>query len=384
MLSQVSSGLDPHLSEQLQDHHHNQLLQQQQQIRSSSFSTSSAMQSPRFTANQLQSQLKPVQAPSTRTDLEPPSCSTSPSTNNCQVSSQGFLGRKQQKPPMLSSDSALDSLTRIKNEFKSTAPDQLNASSSPSMYGLDSGTFQQNFSIPGIFLDGDVQSRPRNNLPFANGVSDLAPDAMLSRDFDSGSGKDFQNLITNYGGTSRDVETQLSSAAINPHSFGVPNMSFKPGCSADVALGSDAGALGGGIWGSQTQQRMRTYTKVQKRGSVGRTIDVTRYRGYEELKNDLARMFGIEGQLEDSQRTEWKLVYVDHENDILLVGDDPWEEFVSCVQSIKILSAAEVQQMSLDGNLGNVPIPKQACSATDSGNGWRANYDDNSAASFNR
>lgn len=59
-------------------------------------------------------------------------------------------------------------------------------------------------------------------------------------------------------------------------------------------------------------------------------------------------------------------------------------EFVSCVQSIKILSSAEVQQMSLDGDLGNVPVPNQACSGTDSGNAWRGHYDDNSAASFNR
>lgn len=65
--------------------------------------------------------------------------------------------------------------------------------------------------------------------------------------------------------------------------------------------------------------------QVQKRGSVGRCIDVTRYKGYDELRHDLARMFGIEGQLEDPHRTDWKLVYVDHENDILLVGDDPWE-----------------------------------------------------------
>lgn len=65
--------------------------------------------------------------------------------------------------------------------------------------------------------------------------------------------------------------------------------------------------------------------KVQKCGSVGRCIDVTRYKGYDELRHDLARMFGIEGQLEDPLRTDWKLVYVDHENDILLVGDDPWE-----------------------------------------------------------
>ncbi|KAA3490028.1 auxin response factor 19-like isoform X1 [Gossypium australe] len=124
--------------------------------------------------------------------------------------------------------------------------------------------------------------------------------------------------------------------------------------------------------------------KVQKRGSVGRSIDVTRYKGYDELRHDLARMFGIEGQLEDPQSSDWKLVYVDHENDILLVGDDPWEEFVSCVQSIKILSSAEVQQMSLDGNLGNVSVPNQACSGTENGNAWRGHYDDTSAVSFNR
>jgi len=83
-------------------------------------------------------------------------------------------------------------------------------------------------------------------------------------------------------------------------------------------------------------------------------------------------MFGIQGQLEDPYRTDWKLVYVDHENDILLVGDDPWEEFVSCVKSIKILSSAEVQQMSLDGDLGCIPPQAQACSASDDANAWRA------------
>ena len=67
------------------------------------------------------------------------------------------------------------------------------------------------------------------------------------------------------------------------------------------------------------------FVKVYKRGAVGRSIDITRYSGYEELKQDLARRFGIEGQLEDRHRIGWKLVYMDHENDVLLVGDDPWE-----------------------------------------------------------
>lgn len=57
---------------------------------------------------------------------------------------------------------------------------------------------------------------------------------------------------------------------------------------------------------------------------------------------------------------------------------------MSCVQSIKILSSAEVQQMSLDGDLGQLPVTNQACSGTDSGNQWRAHYDNNSATSFNR
>ncbi|PWA54118.1 auxin response factor 19 [Artemisia annua] len=53
-------------------------------------------------------------------------------------------------------------------------------------------------------------------------------------------------------------------------------------------------------------------------------------------------------------------------NDVLLVRDDPWEEFVSCVRCIKILSPHEVQQMSLPGDFGRSSVlPNQACSSSD-------------------
>lgn len=68
-----------------------------------------------------------------------------------------------------------------------------------------------------------------------------------------------------------------------------------------------------------------TYTKVQKLGSVRRSIDVTRFRDYHELRSDIACMFGLQGKLERPGSSDWKLVYVDYENDVLLVGDDPWE-----------------------------------------------------------
>ena len=67
--------------------------------------------------------------------------------------------------------------------------------------------------------------------------------------------------------------------------------------------------------------------QIQKAGSVGRSIDVSSFKNYDELCREIERMFGLEGllTLNDSLGSGWKLVYVDFENDVLLVGDDPWE-----------------------------------------------------------
>ncbi|KAG2648467.1 hypothetical protein PVAP13_1NG027300 [Panicum virgatum] len=119
----------------------------------------------------------------------------------------------------------------------------------------------------------------------------------------------------------KDAQQEISTSMVS-QSFGH---------SADIAFNSIDSAINDGAllnrnpWPPAPPQRMRTFTKVYKRGAVGRSIDIGRYSGYEELKHALARMFGIEGQLEDRQRIGWKLVYKDHEDDILLLGDDPWE-----------------------------------------------------------
>lgn len=406
-----------HLQQLPLSQHPQQQQQQQEQNGRNSFSAPTLVQTQQFPPQK--SLRAAIRDHSAITGGDTPSCSTSPSANNFLITPpSNFLNRSQLGPTVLAEKSVVvpasnlnlvhdlqskpPDIQRIKHEFPSTrGPDQLrpdqlryNAASyiseqmepstSATSYCLDA---QQNFSHPSICLEGDVFQSHTRNGPFCVNSSDgLAPDTLLSRDFDSG--KDLQNLIADYGGATtqsqRDIETELSVTGVSSHSFGVPNMSFHqpPGCSTDVAI-NDAGDMGNNLWANQSR-RMRTFTKVQKRGSVGRSIDITRYKGYDELRHDLARMFGIEGQLEDPGRTELQLVYLDHENDTLLVGDDPWEEFVSCVQSIKILSSAEVKQMSLDGDLGHAAVPNQACSETDSGNAWGRHYDDNSAASFNR
>ncbi|PUZ74026.1 hypothetical protein GQ55_1G032500 [Panicum hallii var. hallii] len=171
----------------------------------------------------------------------------------------------------------------------------------------------------------------------------------------------------------KDAQQEISTSMVS-QSFGHSDIAFN---SIDSAI-NDGALLNRNPWPpAPPPQRMRTFTKVYKRGAVGRSIDIGRYSGYEELKHALARMFGIEGQLEDRQRIGWKLVYKDHEDDILLLGDDPWEEFVNCVKCIRILSPQEVQQMSLEGDLGNNVLSNQACSSSDGGNAWRPHCDQN-------
>ncbi|XVE88442.1 hypothetical protein DITRI_Ditri19aG0070200 [Diplodiscus trichospermus] len=110
----------------------------------------------------------------------------------------------------------------------------------------------------------------------------------------------------------------------------------------------------------QGNAQTKTFVKVYKSGSFGRSLDISKFSSYNELRSELAYMFGLEGQLEDPLRSGWQLVFVDRENDVLLLGDDPWPEFVNSVWCIKILSPQEVQQMGKRGLqlLNSVPVQR--------------------------
>ncbi|XP_021298042.1 auxin response factor 8 isoform X1 [Herrania umbratica] len=111
----------------------------------------------------------------------------------------------------------------------------------------------------------------------------------------------------------------------------------------------------------------RTFVKVYKSGSVGRSLDISRFSSYHELREELAQMFGIEGKLEDPLRSGWQLVFVDRENDILLLGDDPWEAFVNNVWYIKILSPEDVQKMGEQRVEPFSPTPGQRMNSSGTG-----------------
>ncbi|XP_024965516.1 auxin response factor 1 isoform X3 [Cynara cardunculus var. scolymus] len=93
-------------------------------------------------------------------------------------------------------------------------------------------------------------------------------------------------------------------------------------------------------------RQIRSCTKVHMQGiAVGRAVDLTQLNCYEDLLRKLENMFEIEGELHVVPK-KWQVVYTDCEDDIMMVGDDPWHEFCSMVRKIFIYTTEEAKRLS--------------------------------------
>jgi len=203
----------------------------------------------------------------------------------------------------------------------------------------------------------EIQSDSQSHLLFGVNIDSsslIVPNTVSNmRNVGSGSDAVMQFSVSNY----------LSA----PPCASGSNISLNSDISASACL-DESGLLPPTENLGQMNAPTRTFIKVYKQGSVGRSLDISRFSSYPELRSELARMFGLdEGQLEDPLRSGWQLVFVDKEKDALLLGDDPWEEFVNNVWFIKILSPPEVQQMTQEGLelLSSFPTQRQASSSSE-------------------
>uniref|UniRef100_A0A5B6YQ85 Auxin response factor n=1 Tax=Davidia involucrata TaxID=16924 RepID=A0A5B6YQ85_DAVIN len=90
----------------------------------------------------------------------------------------------------------------------------------------------------------------------------------------------------------------------------------------------------------------RSCTKVHKQGiALGRSVDLTKFHHYNELIAELDHLFEFHGELKAHSK-DWMIVYTDDEGDMMLVGDDPWQEFCGMVRKIFIYTKEEVQRMN--------------------------------------
>lgn len=78
--------------------------------------------------------------------------------------------------------------------------------------------------------------------------------------------------------------------------------------------------------------------------AIGRGVDLTAFGCYDDLIVELENMFEIRGELQS--RNKWQIVYTDNEGDMMLVGDDPWQEFCKMARKICIYSSEEVKKMN--------------------------------------
>ncbi|XP_014752732.1 auxin response factor 17 isoform X2 [Brachypodium distachyon] len=184
----------------------------------------------------------------------------------------------------------------------------------------------------GCLVDQDGNSDPQNHLLFGVNI-------------------DSQSLLMQGGIPSLHDENDSTTIPYSTSNFLSPSQND---FSLDQTLNSpgcldESGYVPCSHNPNQGNQPPATFVKVYKSGTYGRSLDITRFSSYHELRRELGRLFGLEGQLEDPLRSGWQLVFVDREEDVLLVGDDPWQEFVNSVFCIKILSPQEVQQMGKQG-----------------------------------
>ncbi|CAK9177481.1 unnamed protein product [Ilex paraguariensis] len=100
------------------------------------------------------------------------------------------------------------------------------------------------------------------------------------------------------------------------------------------------------VQGKVHSSSTRSCTKVHKQGiALGRSVDLAKFSDYDELIAELDQLFEFGGELKACNKN-WLVVYTDGEGDMMLVGDDPWQEFCGIVRKIFIYTREEVQRMN--------------------------------------
>lgn len=128
--------------------------------------------------------------------------------------------------------------------------------------------------------------------------------------------------------------------------------------------------------GSETGKKPETcnkglFVKINMDGiPIGRKVDLKAYDSYEKLSSVVEELFqgllaaqkdpatgGAQVSAEQKQvftglldgTGEYTLVYEDNEGDRMLVGDVPWEMFVSTAKRLRVLKSSELATLTLGG-----------------------------------
>ncbi|CAI9776876.1 unnamed protein product [Fraxinus pennsylvanica] len=96
----------------------------------------------------------------------------------------------------------------------------------------------------------------------------------------------------------------------------------------------------------KTEAETGNYVKVSMDGAPYlRKIDLKIYKGYQELLKALENMFkltiGEYSEREGYKGSEYAPAYEDKDGDLMLVGDVPWDMFISTCKRLRIMRGSE-------------------------------------------
>ncbi|KAK4361589.1 hypothetical protein RND71_020541 [Anisodus tanguticus] len=110
-----------------------------------------------------------------------------------------------------------------------------------------------------------------------------------------------------------------------------------------------------GIQSKKTESESGMYVKVSMDGAPYlRKIDLKMYKCYQELFKALENMFkltiGEYSEREGYKGSEFAPAYEDKDGDLMLVGDVPWEMFMSSCKRLRIMKGSEARGLDVEYN----------------------------------
>ncbi|KAH6769983.1 AUX/IAA transcriptional regulator family protein [Perilla frutescens var. hirtella] len=95
---------------------------------------------------------------------------------------------------------------------------------------------------------------------------------------------------------------------------------------------------------AQAAKKAEMYVKVSVDGAPYlRKIDLKLYNGYSDLLNALETMFKLSIEREGYKGSEYAPAYEDKDGDLMLVGDVPWEMFMSSCKRLRMMRGADAR-----------------------------------------
>ncbi|CAH8272271.1 unnamed protein product [Arabidopsis lyrata] len=95
----------------------------------------------------------------------------------------------------------------------------------------------------------------------------------------------------------------------------------------------------------ESDEEKELYVKINMEGvPIGRKVNLSAYNNYQQLSHAVDQLFSKKDSWDLNR--QYTLVYEDTEGDKVLVGDVPWEMFVSTVKRLHVLKTSNASSLS--------------------------------------